>query len=226
MFLWCSSPVSLVRNSAVPWHLQSWKPTRGSFELRRSQYDRNYRAMIFLRFSALQLFAKLAHHGVHAMDQQKTDQSRQDPPIDVSQGSEKPARRKKNTKSTRRTQPDLQPPAAKSKAEVPTAEEIVATPPPPVTDNISEPATDAARPNFIADPEPVTHGRGFLCKFTLSRPGLVGLNKLAIYLNDLQDSGSISGWQASGWDDPATRVRALIGFATRADAITAIKSVP
>ena len=148
------------------------------------------------------------------MDQQKTEQSRQDPPIDVSQGSEKPARRKKNAKSTRRTQQDLQP-----------REEIVATPP-PVTDNIPKPATDAVRPNFIADPEPVPHGRAFLCKFTLSRPGLVGLNKLAIYLNDLEDSGSISGWQASGWDDAATKLRALIGFATRADAITAIKSVP
>jgi hypothetical protein len=159
------------------------------------------------------------------MDQQKAEQSRQDPPIDVSQGSEKPAQRKKNAKSTRRTQQDSQPPDAKSKAKVPAAEEIVATPP-PVTDNISKPATDAARPNFIADPEPVPHGRGFLCKFTLSRPGLVGLNKLAIYLNDLQDSGSISGWQASGWDDTATKLRALIGLATRGDAITAIKSVP
>jgi hypothetical protein len=178
----------------------------------------------FLTFLALQLFAKLAHHGGHAMDQQKTEQSSQDPPTDVAQGTEKPARRKKNTKSNRRTQQDSQPPATVLKAEVPTAEEIVATPPPPVTYNISKPATDAARPNFIADPEPVRHARGFLCKFTLSRPGLVGLNKLAIYLNDLQDSGSISGWQASGWDDPATKVRALIGFGTHADAVTAIKS--
>jgi hypothetical protein len=176
-----------------------------------------------VRFSALQVFAKLAHHGVHAMDQQKTEQSRQDPPIDVSQGTEKPARRKKNAKSARKTQQDSQPPATLLKAEVPAAEEIVAAPP-PATDNISKPATDAARPNFIADPEPVRHGRGFLCKFTLSRPGLVGLNKLAIYLNDLQDSGSISGWQASGWEDPATKLRALIGFDTLADAITVIKS--
>jgi hypothetical protein len=154
------------------------------------------------------------------MDQQKTEQSMQDPLNDVSQGSEKPARRKKNAKSARKTQQDSQ--AATGKAKAPVAEEIVAAPP-PATDNISKPATDAARPNFIADPEPVPHGRGFLCKFTLSRSGLVGLNKLAIYLNDLQDSGSISGWQASGWDDPVTKVRALIGFATRADAITAVK---
>jgi hypothetical protein len=160
------------------------------------------------------------------MDQQ-TEQSRQDPLIDASQGREKPGRQKKNAKSSRRTQQDPQPPAAtdKSKAKTPVAEEIV-TPPPPVTDNVFKPAAGAARPNFIADPEPVAHGFGFLCKFTLSRPGLVGLNKLAIYLNDLQDSGAISGWQASGWDDAATKVRALIGFATRADAITAIKSAP
>jgi hypothetical protein len=175
--------------------------------------------------SALQFFAKRAHHGVHAMDQQKTEQSMQDPPNHVSQGTEKPARRKKNTKSTRRPQQDSQPASTLLKAEVPAKEEIVAAPP-PATDNISKPATESARPNFIADPEPVPRGRGFLCAFTLSRPGLVGLNKLAIYLNDLQDSGAISGWQASGWEDAAIKVRALIGFATRADAITAIKSVP
>jgi hypothetical protein len=162
------------------------------------------------------------------MDQQKTEQATSDSLIDVSrEGSEKPARRKKNAKSTRRTQQDPQPPAAtdnklKAKAPVP-AEEIV-TAPPPLTNKLSDPAT-AAGPNFIADPEPVTQGSRFLCKFTLSRPGLVGLNKLAIYLNDLQDSGSISGWQASGWEDAATKVRALIGFVTRADALTAIKGI-
>jgi hypothetical protein len=63
-----------------------------------------------------------------------------------------------------------------------------------------------------------------LCTFTLSRPGLVGLNKLAVHLNDLQDSGSIGGWQAKGWENAATKVRTLIGFANRADAIIAIKS--
>jgi hypothetical protein len=51
----------------------------------------------------------------------------------------------------------------------------------------------------------------------------VGLNKLAVYLNDLQDSRSIGGWQAKGWEDAAIKVRTLIGFANRADAITAIK---
>ena len=162
------------------------------------------------------------------MDQQKTEQTRQDSLIDVSrEGSEKPARRKKNAKSVRRTQQDPQPPAATDnelKAKAPVAAEEIVTAPPPLTNNVSNPAT-AARPNFIADPEPVPHGPGFLCKFTLSRPGLVGLNKLAIYLNDLQDSGSISGWQASGWEDAATKVRALIGFVTRADAIIAIKGV-
>jgi hypothetical protein len=162
------------------------------------------------------------------MDQQKTEQTRQDSLIDVSrEGSEKPARRKKNAKSTRRTQQDPEPPAAtdnKLKAKAPVAAEEIVTAPPPVTNNVSNLPT-AAGPNFIADAEPVPHGPGFLCKFTLSRPGLVGLNKLAIYLNDLQDSGSISGWQASGWEDAATKVRALIGFVTRADAIIAIKGV-
>jgi hypothetical protein len=53
----------------------------------------------------------------------------------------------------------------------------------------------------------------------------VGLNKLAIYLNDLQDSGSIGSWQANGWEDSVTKARALIKFANRADAIIAIKPV-
>lgn len=163
------------------------------------------------------------------MDQQKTEQTRQDSLIDVSrEGSEKLARRKKNAKSVRRTQQDPQPPAATDnelKAKAPVAAEEIVTAPPPVTNNVSNPATGAAGRNFVADAEPVPHGPRFLCKFTLSRPGLVGLNKLAIYLNDLQDSGSISGWQASGWEDAATKVRALIGFVTRADAIIAIKGV-
>jgi hypothetical protein len=160
------------------------------------------------------------------MDEQQTEQSRQDTLIDISQASEKPARRKKNAKSTRRTQQDPRPPAATDKAKAADPAEGIVTSPPPATNNVAEPATGAAGSNFIADPEPVPHGPGFLCKFTLSRPGLVGLNKLAIYLNDLQDAGSISGWQASGWEDAATKVRALIGFATRTDAITAVKSVP
>jgi hypothetical protein len=66
---------------------------------------------------------------------------------------------------------------------------------------------------------------GFLCTFTLSRPGLVGLNKLAIYLNDLQDSRSIAGWKANGWEDASTKERALIRFVSRADAIIATKGV-
>jgi hypothetical protein len=177
--------------------------------------------------SVLHLFRQAGSWETHSMDQQKTEQTRQDSLTDVSrEGSEKPARRKKKAKSTRRTQQDPQPPAAtdnKLKAKAPVAAEEIVTAP-PVTNNVSNPAT-AAGPNFIADPEPVPHGPGFLCKFTLSRPGLVGLNKLAIYLNDLQDSGSISGWQASGWEDAATKVRALIGFVTRADAIIAIKGV-
>jgi hypothetical protein len=53
----------------------------------------------------------------------------------------------------------------------------------------------------------------------------VGLNKLAIYLNNLQDSRSIGGWQANGWEDAATKARALIKFINHADAIIAIKDV-
>jgi hypothetical protein len=89
-------------------------------------------------------------------------------------------------------------------------------------DRPPRPGPSAARP---ADPEPIPQGGGFLCTFTLSRPGLVGLNKLAIYLNNLQDSGSIGGWQANGWEDAATKVRALIRFVNHADAIIAIKGV-
>jgi hypothetical protein len=160
------------------------------------------------------------------MDQQQTERTRQNPPIDVSQESEKPARRKKNAKPTRRTQHDPQTPAATDelKAKASDSSEVIAASP-PTANNVAQPIAGAAGLNFIADPEPVLHGPGFVCTFTLSRPGLVGLNKLAIYLNDLQDSGSISGWQASGWEDAATKVRALIGFANRTDAITAIKSV-
>jgi hypothetical protein len=96
---------------------------------------------------------------------------------------------------------------------------------PQTTNDASAPAVDTARADFVADPEPIPLGGGFLCTFTLSRPGLVGLNKLAIYLNNLQDSGSIGGWQANGWEDAATKARTLIRFVDLADAIIAIKGV-
>jgi len=105
------------------------------------------------------------------------------------------------------------------------SEEII-TPAPQTTNDAPAPAVGTARVDFVADPEPVPQSGGFLCTFTLSRLGLVGLNKLAVYLNDLQDSGSIGGWQAKGWENAATKVRTLIGFANHADAIVAIKRAP
>jgi hypothetical protein len=145
---------------------------------------------------------------------------KQDFPIDATrEQSTKPARRKRSTKATKSTQQAAQAPAPTDKS----TEETI-TPVPQATNNPPVPAAGTASPHFLADDEPVPQGGEFLCTFTLSRPGLAGLNKLAIHLNDLQDSGSISGWQAKGWEDPATKVRTLIGFTNRADAIVAIKS--
>ena len=116
----------------------------------------------------------------------------------------------------------LLPPTVKLKVEVRSApKKSVAS----QANNASAPAVVTPSADFVADPEPVRQCDGFLCTFTLLRPGLVGLNKLAVYLNDLQDSGSIGGWQANGWEDAATKVRALIGFANHADAIIGIKGV-
>jgi len=136
-----------------------------------------------------------------------------------------PIARKRNTKATKTTQqaPQTPAPADKSELKVPGLSEEIITPVPRATNNASTPALGTAKADFVADPEPVPEGGGFLCTFTLSRPGLVGLNKLAVHLNDLQDSGSIGGWQAKGWENAATKVRTLIGFANRADAIIAIK---
>jgi len=201
---------------------------RVTSEAATPQYDRYCSAIISSRRYCI-FFATLgAAHEAQTMDQQQqTERATQNPLIDAPKGSEKPARRKKNAKSTRKAQQDPQAPAAahepKTKASDP-AEDIVTAPLPAVS-NATEQAAGVVGPGFIADPEPVPHAAGFLCKFTLSRPGLVGLNRLAIYLNDLQDAASISGWQARGWEDSTTKVRALIGFATHAEAITAIKSV-
>jgi hypothetical protein len=158
--------------------------------------------------------------GAQTESQQQAEQSKQDPRSDVSrEGSAKPARRKRTTKATKRTQQAPQTPAPTEKST-----EEIATPVSQATNKASAPVIGTARADFVADPEPVPQHGGFLCTFTLSRPGLRGLNKLAIHLNDLQDSRSIGGWQAKGWEDAATKVRALIGFTTRADAIIAIKS--
>src|SRR5262249_21866613 len=151
---------------------------------------------------------------------QQAEQSKQDSPIGGSrEGSAKPARRKRTTKAAGRTQQAPQTPTPTDKS----IEEII-NPVPQATNKASVPAIGPARVDFVAAPEPVPQDGGFLCTFTLYRSGLVGLNKLAIHLNDLQDSGSIGGWQARGWEDAATKVRTLIGFATRADAMIAIKS--
>ena len=157
------------------------------------------------------------------------EQSKQDALIDVSrEGSAKPKRRKRDTKSIKGTQQARQTsiPEDKSKVKTSGPREEVITPVPQATNNASAAAVGTAKADFVADPEPVPQEGGFLCTFTLSRPGLVGLNKLAIHLNDLQDSGSIGGWQANGWEDARTKERALIRFVNRADAIMAIKGVP
>jgi hypothetical protein len=168
--------------------------------------------------------AKLVEaQGAQTENQQRAEHSKQDSLIDVS----KPARRKGNTKATKRTQQPPQTPGLteKSKVKVSGPPDEVITPVHQTTDDASAPAMGAARKDFVADPEPIAQGGGFLCTFTLSRPGLVGLNKLAIYLNNLQDSGSIGGWQANGWEDAASKVRALIRFVNHDDAIIAIKGV-
>ena len=170
--------------------------------------------------------AKLAEaQGTQTENRQRAEQSKQDSLIDVSrEKSAKPARRKGNKKATKRTQqaPQTAGPTDKSKVKVSGPSDEVIT---PVPNDASAPAIGTARVDFVADPGPIPQGGGFLCTFTLSRPGLVGLNKLAIYLNNLQDSGSIGGWQANGWEDAATKVRALIRFVKHADAIIAIKGV-
>jgi hypothetical protein len=166
-------------------------------------------------------------HGAQTKSLQQAERSKQDSPLDIPrEGSAKPARRKRNTKATKTTQqaPQTPAPTDKSELKVPGLSEEIIPPVPRATNNAPTPALGTAKADFVADPEPVPEGGGFLCTFTLSRPGLVGLNKLAVHLNDLQDSGSIGGWQAKGWENAATKVRTLIGFANRADAIIAIKS--
>ena len=171
--------------------------------------------------------AKLAEaQGAQTENQQRAEQSKQDSHV-LREKSAKPARRKGNKKATKRTQqaPQTPGPTDKSKVKVSGPSDEVIAPVPPATNDASAPAIGTARADFVADPEPIPQGGGFLCTFTLSRPGLVGLNKLAIYLNNLQDSGSIGGWQANGWEDAATKVRALIRFVNHADAIVGIKGV-
>jgi hypothetical protein len=171
--------------------------------------------------------AKLAEaQGAQTEKKQRAEQSKQDSHVSREK-SAKPARRKGNKKATKRTQqaPQTPGPTDKSKVKVSGPSDKVIAPGPQATNDAFAPAIGTARADFVADPEPIPQGGGFLCTFTLSRPGLVGLNKLAIYLNNLQDSGSIGGWQANGWEDAATKVRALIRFVNHADAIIGIKGV-
>jgi hypothetical protein len=157
-------------------------------------------------------------YGTQTKSRQRAEKSSQDFPIDGSpERLGKPTRRKNTKKAAKRTPQAAQASAPPNKS----AEETI-TLGPQATNNASAPAFGTARTDFVADPKPVLQGSSFLCTFTLSRPGLVGLNKLAIFLNDLQDSGSIAGWQAKGWEDAATKVRTFVGFANRADAIIAI----
>ena len=160
-------------------------------------------------------------HGAQTKSQQQAEQSKEDSANDaLYKGSGKPARRKRSTKSTKTQQaPQTPAPTVKLKVDVRSRPKKSVA---PQANNASAPAVVTSA-DFFADPEPVPQCDGFLCTFTLSRPGLVGLNKLAVYLNDLQDSGSIGGWQAKGWENAATKVRTLIGFANHADAIAAIK---
>ena len=171
---------------------------------------------------AQELAAKSAEaHGAQTKSQQQAEQSKQDSANDA---SGKPARRKRNTKAAKTEQaPPTPAPTVKLKVELSSPRKKSVA---PQANNASAPAVVTPSADFVADPEPVPQCDGFLCTFTLSRPGLVGLNKLAVYLNDLQDSGSIGGWQAKGWENAATKVRTLIGFANHADAIVAIKRAP
>ena len=174
---------------------------------------------------AEELAAKSAEaHGAQTKSRQQADQSKQDSTKDASRET-RPARRKRSTKATKTQQaPPTPRPTDKSKVKVGPSDEVI-TPVPQATNDASAPTIGTARVDFVADPEPIPQGGGFLCTFALSRPGLVGLNKLAIHLNNLQDSGSIGGWQANGWEDAATKVRALIRFVNYGDAIIAIKGV-
>jgi len=160
-----------------------------------------------------------------AENQGRAEQPKQDSHVSREK-SAKPARRKGNKKTTKRTQqaPDTPSPTDKSQLKVSgPSDKVIARV--PQANDASAPAIGSATADFVADPEPIPQGGGFLCTFTLSRPGLVGLNKLAIHLNNLQDSGSIGGWQANGWEDAVTKVRALIRFVNHADAIIGIKGV-
>jgi len=171
-------------------------------------------------------FADVKAQGTQTENQERAGQSKQNTLTDLSrEGSAKPARRK--GKTTKRTQhvPQGPSPTKKSKINVSGPSDEVITPVPQTTNDASPPVVGTAKADFVADPEPIPQGGGFLCTFTLSRPGLVGLNKLAIYLNNLQDSRSIAGWQASGWEDAATKVRAIIKFVNHDDAMIAIKDV-
>ncbi|WP_234684817.1 caspase family protein [Bradyrhizobium monzae] len=91
--------------------------------------------------------------------------------------------------------------------------EIALSNPPSPEQAMAPPATRA---------ESIELTGAFLGRFHLRRPGLVGLNRLALFLNDLQDQALIGSWQVSGWEDYATKMAMDIKFGKRADAIVAI----
>jgi len=59
------------------------------------------------------------------------------------------------------------------------------------------------------------------CVFSLTRPGLAGLNKLAKSLNSLLDEHKIAGWHMHGWQDQNTKSKAVIRFPRPMDGIQA-----
>jgi hypothetical protein len=60
-----------------------------------------------------------------------------------------------------------------------------------------------------------------ICIFTLSRSGLVGLNKLAMYLNSLKDECAIDDWHMHGWLDERAQSKVAIRFSRPLDGMLA-----
>jgi hypothetical protein len=63
----------------------------------------------------------------------------------------------------------------------------------------------------------------FLCIIPLAKPGLVGLNKLALHLNSFKNDGLITDWHIEGWHDHKTQLRAIVRFDTETDALSAVR---
>ncbi|MBR0793997.1 hypothetical protein JQ615_01195 [Bradyrhizobium jicamae] len=186
------------------------------------RYGRVDEIPIFPNAAAVRLASPELSGEVHP---ELTPSKPQKTPVDPSSEIHvKPIRRKRaSAKRPRQVQadtPEVQPsaPSENTDTEIAGGTHLVASQPP--TRIIAH-----AKEEIAADPDPVVVNEEFLCTFTLNRPGLVGLNKLAVYLNGLQDEGSIASWRANGWDDINTKSRAVIRFKSRADAMIAIKSL-